>query len=237
MMTTDERIITAVDVHSAEYTDGQGFDALLDRTQAAGIRQTEVYGDKAYFRKDILARIADEKAQAYILIHPCAYRINEERFSYNKDSGQWFCSEGNLTEKKTRSKNKKCPSDRYTFGGEQCQNCSQRAECFGKSKGKARVLTVALNTAGFYEISQWQKTEEFREHYKKRAAHEWKNGEMKQFHGLTRAKGYGLRAVAIQAKLTAIAVNMKRIAALELKRLAVFIASLKMLRQSTSVSC
>lgn len=33
-------------------------------------------------------------------------------------------------------------------------------------------------------------------------------------HGLARARGYGLRAVTIQAKLTAIAVNLKRIAAL-----------------------
>jgi hypothetical protein len=54
----------------------------------------------------------------------------------------------------------------------------------------------------------------FLEKYKKRAAHEWKNGEMKRFHGLARARGYGLSAVSRQAKLTAIAVNLKRIAAI-----------------------
>lgn len=35
---------------------------------------------------------------------------------------------------------------------------------------------------------------------------------MKRFHGLARARGYGLRSVSLQAKLTAIAVNLKRIA-------------------------
>ena len=35
---------------------------------------------------------------------------------------------------------------------------------------------------------------------------------MKRFHGLARAKGYGLRSVSLQAKFTAIAVNLKRIA-------------------------
>ena len=37
---------------------------------------------------------------------------------------------------------------------------------------------------------------------------------MKNFHGLDRAKGYGLRSMSTQAKLTAIAVNLKRIASI-----------------------
>lgn len=71
-----------------------------------------------------------------------------------------------------------------------------------------------MNAAEFYEISQFQKSEVFLEKYKKRAAHEWKNGEMKRFHGLACARGYGLKAVSRQARLTAIAVNLKRIAAI-----------------------
>lgn len=84
----------------------------------------------------------------------------------------------------------------------------------GKSKGKARKLSVSLNAAEFYEISLLQKSEVFLEKYKKRSAHEWKNGEMKRFHGLACDRGYGLKAVFKQAKLTAIAVNLKRIAAI-----------------------
>jgi hypothetical protein len=57
-----------------------------------------------------------------------------------------------------------------------------------------------------------QKTEEFKEKYKKRACQEWKNGEMKNFHGLDRARGYGLKSMSIQAKRTVLAVNLKRIA-------------------------
>ena len=84
----------------------------------------------------------------------------------------------------------------------------------GKSKTKVRRLEVSLNTAKLYEASQWQKSDEFLEEYKKRAAQESKNAEMKRFHGLARARGYGLDFVTQQAKLTAIAVNLKRIAAL-----------------------
>jgi hypothetical protein len=218
IMTTDERIITAVDIHSGEYADGAGFDGLLERTKEAGIKPTEVYGDKAYFRKDILDTVSENRAEAYIPISASAYKVDEELYRYNKDSDQWFCIMGNHTvrkEKKTCRKHGK-PFDYYvyTFQNEGCADCPHRKECFGSSKGKTRRMHVSLNTAGFYEISQRQKTAEFREKYKKRAAHEWKNGEQKRFHGLARARGFGLKSVSIQAKLTAIAVNLKRIAAI-----------------------
>jgi hypothetical protein len=73
-------------------------------------------------------------------------------------------------------------------------------------------LDVGINTPKFYGYSQEQKTDEFKEKYKKRACQQWENGEMKNFHGLDRARGYGLKSMAIQAKLTALAVNLKRIA-------------------------
>lgn len=41
-----------------------------------------------------------------------------------------------------------------------------------------------------------------------------KKGEMKNFHGLGRAKGYDHLSMELQAKLTAFAVNLKRIAAI-----------------------
>ena len=77
-----------------------------------------------------------------------------------------------------------------------------------------RRLDVAATAPLFYEKSQEQKTPEFQVKYKKRSAQEWKNGEMKRFHGMVRARDWGLRSVSTQVKLTAIAVNLKRIAAL-----------------------
>ena len=79
----------------------------------------------------------------------------------------------------------------------------------------------------FYEKSQEQKKPEFLEKYKKRSAQEWKNGEMKRFHGLSRARGWGLRSILFQAKLTAIAVNLKRIAAITGKETRPIIAVFK----------
>ena len=222
-MTAEERIITAVDVHSGDYVDGKEFVPLLERTQSAGVKVGELYGDKAYFRKDILDQLEEQKIKGYIPVSASVYKIDEELFSYNKDSDQWFCFMGNYTVSckksvrgNSRGDGKKYEQLNYLFKKEQCINCPRRDLCIGpgKGKGKARKLTVAISAPLFYEKSQEQKQPEFQEKYKKRAAHEWKNAEMKRFHGLVRARGWGLRSMSIQAKLTAIAVNLKRIAAL-----------------------
>jgi len=218
IMIIEERIITAVTVESGEYVDGTKIDQLLEQTQKSGIKSTELYGDKAYFRYEIINKLIDQMIEPYIPVSRASYRIDEELFRYNKDSDEWFCVMGNNTisqkEKKGQKGGKETSCLEYVFDKTICQDCTNREECMGKSKTKARKLRVSINTAELYEISQKQKTEEFIEKYKNRAAHEWKNGEMKRFHGMDRARGYGLKSMATQAKLTALAVNLKRIAAL-----------------------
>ena len=160
-----------------------------------------------------------QKIKGYIPVSASVYKIDEELFSYNKDSDQWFCFMGNYTvscKKKIRHKG----TDRqyeyysYLFKKDQCRSCPHRDQCMGKNKTQARRLDVSASTPLFYEKSQEQKTPEFQEKYKKRAAQEGKNGEMKRFHGMVRARGWDLRSVSIQVKLTAIVVDIKRIAAL-----------------------
>lgn len=212
VMTTDERIITAVTTNSGEYVDGTNFEELMELTKKTGLKIEEVFGDKAYFRKSILDTINEMKAKAYIPVSESVYRIDEEKFSYNKDSDEWFCNEGNNTVKKKHIKRKDGKEIyRYYFEREKCRKCPKRAEC-NSGTTIARRLEIGINTPEFYQYSQEQKTDKFQEKYKKRACHEWKNGEMKNHHGLNRARGYGKRSISTQAKLTAIAVNLKRIA-------------------------
>ena len=214
-MTTDERIITAVDVHSGEYIDGTGFHDLLEKTEKAGVKVEEVTADKAYFRKDILDELEQKKIESVIPVSASAYRVDEDLYAYNKDSDEWFCRYGNRTvrkEHKTRKKDGK-PYRLliYTFDKEGRKNCPYRLECMGRASGGKR-FQISENTPAFYQESQRQKSPEFLAKYRKRAAEEWKNAEMKRFHGLARARGWGLRSMTFQAKFTAIAVNLKRIA-------------------------
>lgn len=108
--TTDGSLITSIIVEPGSYVDGSHFKDHLVEIQKSGLDLTAVYGDKAYFRPDILNLLKKNQAESYIPVSACAYRINEELFSYNKDSDQWFCVMGNETvavKAKTRDRNGK----------------------------------------------------------------------------------------------------------------------------------
>ena len=220
MMTTDENIITAVCTENGAYTDGSNTNILLKNTLASGLEVKEVYGDKAYFRKPILDEIDEANAKAYIPVSGVVYRMDETRFSYNKDADEWSCHLGNTASEKKHYNNKQYGKPRqgyrYYFPKEQCQNCPELKTCAGKTM-KRKILNLGLNTAEFYEISQAQKEPGWIEKYHKRASIESKNAELKRFHGLNRARGYSLRSVSTQAKLAVIAVNIKTIGRLVAK--------------------
>ncbi len=207
-MMTEEGIITGMVVEPGNYRDGDCFNELLDKTKKAGIKPKAAYGDKAYCRPDVLKEIKALGVDAYIPISNAAYHINEELFKYNKDSDTWSCIHGN--ESKPGIKPKAKDQIDYRFELECCRNCPHRQECMGKSKRIAKKLSIGLSTTELYEHSQFAKSESFLERYKVRARIEPKNAEMKRFHGLDRANGYGLQSMLWQAMFTAIAVNLKR---------------------------
>jgi transposase len=216
-MIPEEGIITAVGVHDGAYVDGTDYKELYQKAQACGLSIKDAYADKAYFRAGILDLLEEEKINVYIPVSEVVYKMDESKFSYNKDSDQWVCEMGNHTAEKRLCKKKKNEKDyllyRYYFEKEQCRNCPIKDKC-QKGSRIAKVLDIGMNTSRFYEYKQREKTEEFQQEYRKRARHEGKNGEMKRFHGMDRARGYGLRSMQIQAKLTALVVNLKRIAKL-----------------------
>lgn len=213
-MITGDLIITAINVHDGAYVDGTEFEDLYKKTKKCGVEIKEGYGDKAYFRKPILDILEEDGVEVIIPVSESVYRIDEVKYKYNKDSDQWFCEYGNSTvstRKITRKNGDKYIE--YKFDKEICRNCSNREECI-KGKAIGNKITISINTPTFYEYSQRQKTPEFLDKYKSRSGQEWKNGEMKRFHGMDRARGYGLKSMGMQARLTALAVNVKRIAKL-----------------------
>ena len=210
---TEEGIITGMIVEPGNYRDGDHYKDLLEKTKKAGITPTAAYGDRAYCRPDILQEIKKLGIEAYIPISHSAYRINEELFKYNKDSDTWTCINGN--ESGTGKKKIKNSQIEYRFERECCRSCPHRQQCLGKSKLVAKKLSVGTSIPELYEHSQFTQSEGFLERYKVRAKIEPKNSEMKRFHGLDRAIGYGLKSVLLQSIFTAIAVNLKRMAALK----------------------
>lgn len=106
-MIPEERIITAVNVHNVAYVDGTEYEGLYINTRKCGLNIKQAYGDKAYFRKPILDILKNDNVEVIIPVSESAYKIDESKFSYNKDSDQWFCSTGNNTVKKVRKREKR----------------------------------------------------------------------------------------------------------------------------------
>lgn len=104
-MIPEERIITAIEASDGAYVDGNKFEDLYNRTKESGFDIKEVYGDKAYFRKPILDILKKDKIEVIIPVSSSVYKIDESKYSYNKDSDQWFCQMGNYTVEKKYKKN------------------------------------------------------------------------------------------------------------------------------------
>jgi hypothetical protein len=80
--------------------DGSYTKEMFEQTRRSGMNIEEFYGDKAYFRKPILDQVIAIDAEPFIPVSSTVYRIDEEKFAYNKDSDEWQCRQGNITVKK-----------------------------------------------------------------------------------------------------------------------------------------
>jgi len=90
-----------------------------------------------------------------------------------------------------------------------CKNCELKKRC---TKQDRRTIIIGKHYELIEEAKGYNKTKEYKNDMKGRAKIEPKQGEMKRFHGLTRAKFLGLPKLNIQAIITAITMNAKRFA-------------------------
>ena len=102
---------------------------------------------------------------------------------------------------------------RYRITGGYCRQCSRRADCLPDSaKSRARFVYRSLHQ---HEIDKVRARQETRAFISKMILRKWTIeglfAEAKQFHGLRRARYRGLQKVSIQALMTAMAQNIKRI--------------------------
>lgn len=97
----------------------------------------------------------------------------------------------------------------YEFIGTGCHNCRLKSKC---TSGNFRRLSIHKDYALKQKASIFNKTKLYKRIFKKRSCVERIIAELKRFHGMFRAKFRCQWKVRIQFYLTAIVVNLKRIA-------------------------
>ncbi len=131
--------------------------------------------------------------------------LSQDKFILDKTGVT--CPAGNRT--MISNYNEKEGTTIFYFKKEICSQCLLKDKC---TKQKGRTITIGKHYDLVMEAKEYNKTQDFKDDMKERAHIEPKNAEMKRFHGMVRARYWGLPKVNVQFIITAIVVNVKRLA-------------------------
>jgi hypothetical protein len=165
---TEERIITAAVVTSAEKGDGPELSELLEISQENGIEVDTIIGDAAYSGKDNLKMAGEQEIKIVAKLNPSiaqGHRKQEDTFGYNKDAGMFVCPAGHMAIRKARQgkKDDGCNQvDTYYFDVEKCKTCTLKNGCY-KPDSKTKTYSVSIKSDKHLEQMEFQQTEYFKE--------------------------------------------------------------------------
>ena len=208
-------VVLDVDTTTGEASEGKELLTQIERTEETTGRKIEtVTADMAYAHTDNYSQLEQRKTEAIIPVQTSRTspkNIPIQRFKYDARNQIVCCPRGKILRRS-------CRTDKgwvYRAANKDCAGCSLRSRCIS-STAKVRVVLI---TDGYECLlrarRRWQKRDEnIRDKYKR---HKWRvegiHGEAKTQHGLRRAVRRGLANVSIQVYLTAMVMNLKRLAA------------------------
>jgi hypothetical protein len=209
-------VVLDVDTTTGETSEGKELLKQMERTeQTTGIRIKTVTADMAYAHTENYSRLEQRDTEAVIPVqtsHVNPKNIPIHRFKYDSQNKIVRCPRGKILRRSSRT-------DKgwvYRATRKDCVSCPLRTRCIS-STAKVRLIVI---TDGYESLirarRQWRNRDEnIRDKYKR---HKWRaegiHGEAKTQHGLRRAVRRGLANVSIQVYLTAMVMNLKRLAAL-----------------------
>lgn len=216
---TEDRIITGLEVTTGEAPDGKYMETLVEKSKKAGITVKEVIGDRAYSGRDNLQYGKENEIKIISRLNPIISNSKnmKDGFEYIKDADTLRCPAGHLAARKQyraecvkKDGVKRNATMEYTFDKQKCENCIYRERCkISNTKNKTYMISIPSNI--HKEQQEFEETEYFKNKIRyERYKIEAKNGEIKQAHGLCKAKYMGLSKVRLQSYLTCIVANIKR---------------------------
>jgi len=216
---------TAVDDHSGviidvktttgETSEGKELLGQINRLEeVTGKKVKTVTADMAYAHTENYSQLEHRGTEAVIPVQPPLTKsksIPIHRFKYDAKNQIVRCPRGKILRRSSRTGKGWV----YRAKTKDCGNCPLRSRCISST---ARVRIVLI-TDGYESLlrarRRWQRRDEdVQDKYKR---HKWRvegvHGEAKTQHGLRRAVRRGLANVSIQVYLTAMVMNLKRLAA------------------------
>jgi transposase len=207
-------VVVDVEVTTGEASEGKQLLEQIERVEQNTGQEVQAvtadggyaHGDnyKALLERDIEESIPPQKTRT-------SRTIPASRFKYDALHERVVCPAGKVLTAGAETDRGRW----YRAHRRDCDRCRLRARCLAK-KVKRRSVLIVNGYIGLVRArrAHWRGDPERRRRYRQ---HRWRvegvHGEAKQQHGLRRAARRGLDNVAIQVYLTALVINLKRLAA------------------------
>ena len=208
-------VVLDVETTTGEQSEGKQLLKQIERTEETTGKKIEaVTADMAYAHTENYSQLEQRKTEAIIPVQPSCTKsksIPIHRFKYDAKNEIVRCPRGKTLRRSCRTEKGWV----YRATTKDCGNCPLRSRCISTT-AKVRIVLI---TDGYESLlrarRRWQKRDEnIKDKYKR---HKWRvegiHGEAKTQHGLRRAVRRGLANVSIQVYLTAMVMNLKRLAA------------------------
>lgn len=207
-------VIVDIDLTTGEASEGEHLMEVIHRTQETlGRKLDTVTADAGYAHSQNYRQLEDHEIHAVIPPQKTPRAKSEfpiSRFKYNQKHEHVKCPAGKKLTKRSRLKNG------YSYRGstKTCGRCPLREACVPRT-AKVRTILILDGYTALLRARRWRaQWDEVTINWYRR--HRWRvegvHGEAKTQHGLRRAVRRGMAEVSIQVFLTAIAINLKKLA-------------------------
>lgn len=208
-------IITAVEVTAANASDGDVAAGLVRQAEHNGAAVSELVGDMAYGDGDTRAEVAEAGAKVVAKVPPThnGGRFAKTDFIIDPDTPAATCPAGVITTDLRRAGRDQHDRQAWmlVFPAEQCSDCPLRAQCV-KGSGP-RTIRLHPHEALLQRARRAQQRPAVKRKLRDRAKIERKVDHCHDV-GARKARYRGRRKTLLQARLSAIVVNIKRLATL-----------------------
>jgi len=219
---TEDGIITAMKIEAGNASDPKAFPELLAQTSETGLVIKEVLADKAYGSFINLKLLEKDGITPTIKLNEMMLYGHQdeqrEKFVYHKDSETVECPAGHHSIRRAKMGPKdgnECQRLTFFFDVEKCKTCPFQEGCY-KPGANSKTYSIPIVPEFKQKAMEYHNSKAFKQRYRMRYKIEQKNHELKNHHGLAISQySRGLLGMRIQAILTAIVVNAKRMVKLE----------------------
>jgi len=182
---------------------------MIDQNEKHGFRTNKAIGDGKY---GTYSNLEECKKRGIQLVTSPRWargsggkeKFAPEDFIYDEKNNSLICPAGIMA----IASRKNLEYRKFYFRKETCMNCPINEKCLQKLAG--RIVQISKYHQLNKELKEYRETEAYKKDKCMREKVEAKFGEMKNLHGLRRARYRGLKKVAIQLSLISMVVNLKR---------------------------